>query len=129
MPMIRYTGTAHENAWISCSMEAGAKPEKIDMGYPVQINRIFGSKENLFFIIWFLFFSESKGCSDVSWRLPWIRSYMKVLELLSLVCCIYVQPVTIQVTIYKTTVSPLKIREVIAPLTMSSLTHLRSLIC
>jgi hypothetical protein len=48
----------------------GAEPETIDRGCPVQINRIFGSKKNLFFIIQPLFFSEPRGCPDAGWRLP-----------------------------------------------------------
>jgi hypothetical protein len=40
---------------------AGAEPETIDRGCPVQINRMFGSKENLFFTVRPLFFSEPRG--------------------------------------------------------------------
>jgi hypothetical protein len=49
-----------------------AEPETIDRGCPIQINRIFGSKEILFFIIQPLFFSELRGCPGAGWRLPWI---------------------------------------------------------
>jgi hypothetical protein len=38
-----------------------AEPETIDRECPVQINRIFGSKKNLFFTIRPLFFSEPRG--------------------------------------------------------------------
>jgi hypothetical protein len=55
------------------STYTGAEPETIDRGCPVQINRIFGSKEILFFIIRPLFFSEPRGCPSAGWRLPWIR--------------------------------------------------------
>jgi hypothetical protein len=39
-------------------MYSGAEPEMIDRGCPVQINRIFGSKEKKILIIRYLFFSE-----------------------------------------------------------------------
>jgi hypothetical protein len=52
---------------------AGAEPETIDRGCPVQINRIFGSKEILFFIIRPLFFNEPRECPGAGWHLPWIR--------------------------------------------------------
>jgi hypothetical protein len=55
------------------NLYAGAEPETIDKGCPVQRNRIFGSKEILFFIIRPLFFSEPRGCPGAGWRLPWIR--------------------------------------------------------
>jgi hypothetical protein len=38
-----------------------AEPETIDKGFPVQINKIFGSKENLFFTVRHLFFSKVRG--------------------------------------------------------------------
>jgi hypothetical protein len=52
---------------------AGAEPETIDRGCPVQINRMFGSKENLFFTVRPLFFSEPRGCPGAGWRLPWFH--------------------------------------------------------
>jgi hypothetical protein len=52
---------------------SGAESETIDRGCPVQTNRIFGSKKNLFFTIRPLFFSEPRGWPGAGWRLPWIR--------------------------------------------------------
>jgi hypothetical protein len=45
-------------------IKSRAEPETIDMGCPVQINIIFRLKENLFFTVRFLFFSEPSGCPD-----------------------------------------------------------------
>jgi hypothetical protein len=52
------------------------EPETIDRGCSVQINKIFGSKEILFFIIRPLFFSEPNECPGAGWRLHWIRSWV-----------------------------------------------------
>jgi hypothetical protein len=41
-------------------VRTGAKPETIDRGCPVQINRMFELKENLFFIV-YIYFSVNQG--------------------------------------------------------------------
>jgi hypothetical protein len=66
---------------IYITTEAGAEPETIDRGCPVQINKIFRSKEILFFTIRSLFFSEPRGCPGTGRRLPWIRPCTEVIKI------------------------------------------------
>jgi hypothetical protein len=57
--------------WV-CSVSTAFVPKKKKKFYHWSV----GSKQNLFFTVQSLFFSEPRGCPGVGWHLPWFRPWL-----------------------------------------------------